>query len=78
VATVETRVESDLNGIGYELDRLSFLHLEERYPRLAERIEGAVVRGATSGQIRRFALRRGMPPEWVAWLEYAARAVALE
>lgn len=67
-----------IEGIGDELDRISFSQLEGKFPDLAERVEGAINRGATPGQIRRFAIRRGMPPEWVGWLENAARAVALE
>lgn len=64
--------------LGDELDRIAFGQLEAKYPDLAEGIECAVVRGVTPADVRRFALRRGMPPEWVDWLENAARAVELE
>ena len=65
----------DLSGIGNELDGISLERLEEAYPDLASELERAVNGGATAEGIRRYALSRGMPKTWAAWLEQAARAV---
>ena len=74
----EQQPDLALAELGQELDRISFYQLEAKYPTLAEGIEDAIAQGAGVAEVRRFALRRGMPPEWVAWLENAARAVVLE
>jgi len=68
----------DLSGIGDELDRLSLEALEAKYPVLAGEITHVIDRGASSEQVRRYAIRRRLPPEWVAWLESSARAVTFE
>lgn len=68
----------DLSGIGLQLDAISLERLEEAYPGLADELEQAVSGGATADSIRRYALARGMPKTWAAWLEQAARAVASE
>ena len=78
MATAKARPKTpDLAGIGVELDRLSFLRLEAQRPELVREIESAVGNGATPEDVRRYALRRRMPPEWVSWLESAARAASL-
>lgn len=66
---------ADLSAIGAELDLISLSRLEETYPALVGAIERAIVDGATSDQIRRYALGLGMPKTWAAWLEQAARAM---
>lgn len=65
----------DLSGIGTELDAISLERLEDTYPGLAWEVEQAVSGGATALEIRRYALIRGMPKDWAAWLEQAARAI---
>ena len=65
----------DLSGIGVALDEISLERLEESYPGLAGELEQAVNGGATAEGIRRYALGRGMPKTWAAWLEQAARAI---
>lgn len=66
--------EVALNGIGRQLDEVSWERLEERYPDLASQVERAVSVGAPPEHIRRYALARGMPSGWANWLEQAARA----
>ena len=66
----------DLSGIGTELDAISLERLEEAYPGLADQVDLAVKGGATADTIRRYALARGMPKTWAAWLEQAARAIS--
>lgn len=64
--------------LGNRLDRIAFDRLEELYPDLAADLENAITMGIEPAEVRRYAIRAGMPKTWVAWLENAARAVAVD
>jgi len=63
-----------LKTLGRVLDQTDFEALEAEHPRIATAIESEVAEGATAAEIKRFAIDREMPREWVRWLEHAAHA----
>lgn len=70
---VATAEGPGMDALGLVLDRISFERLEEQYPDLAVELEAIVSAGAGPAEVRRYALGRGMPRSWVAWLENSAR-----